>query len=200
MYRNHTIIKEAELKVLQIFLDFHKHYFAEISKKTTLTRPRTMRVLRKLTKQSILEQKPEANVKFYHFKRNNFTYTTLSLIEYNQTSSFLEKNKTLRRALEMLEENYTESLITTIFGSQVKGTQTKHSDIDLLLIKENFSKKETKEIEDIIDLINGRTGLKLSPHLMTLNEFNKKNNLAKEVIENHIIIKGAELFLKMVLE
>lgn len=200
MYKNHTPLSIAELKVLEVFLDLNRHYFAEITKKTKLTRPRTLRVLRKLTKLNILKTKTEANVKYYFLNKNPSTYFVLSLVEYNKTVNFLEKNKTLRRALEMFKEKYKDYLIMLIFGSYVKGYATKTSDIDLLLIKENISKPEIKKIENLVDIINGRTGLRISQYLMEINEFRQKRDFVKEVIENHILLEGGELFFRLVLE
>ena len=197
MYVNHTLLSDAELKVLNLFLDLNRHYFAEICKKTKLTRPRTLRALRNLVKKSILKTNMEANVKYYYLRRNNFTYSTLSACEYNKTLSFLKKHKTLKRSLDMFNES-NKSLISLIYGSYTKGYATKNSDIDLLLIKENFTKNEIKKIEDLIEIINGRTGLKISPHLMKLDEF-KENQLSKEAIENHVLLDGAELFFKLVI-
>ena len=91
-------------------------------------------------------------------------------------------------------------LIMLIFGSYVKGYAAKTSDIDLLLIKEEFSKNEIKKIEDLIEIINGRTGLKISPYLMKIDEFKQKKDFVKEAIENHILLEGAELFFRSVLE
>ena len=54
MYINHTPLNIAELKVLEVFLDLNRHYFAETTKKTKLTRPRTLRVLRRLKEINIL--------------------------------------------------------------------------------------------------------------------------------------------------
>jgi len=65
MYEKHTLLKTAEHKILELFLDLDKHYYAEICKKTKLTRPRTLRALRKLVEKSILITKTEANVKYY---------------------------------------------------------------------------------------------------------------------------------------
>jgi len=200
MYFNHTPITEAEVKILNIFLDLDRHYFAEISKRTKITRPRTMRVLRKLVKNKILETKDEANIKYYYLRKDDITYVTLSMIEYNKTKQFLKKYKTIKRALEMFKEKYDNALISLIFGSYAKNYATKESDIDLLLVKESFSKAKIKKIEDIIDLVNGRTGLRINPHLMKLDEFKERNELAKEAIENHIILNGAELFFKVVIE
>ena len=199
MYVNHTLLSLAEIKVLDVFLDLKRHYFAELIKVAKLTRPRTLRVLRKLVKQGILEIHAEANVKYYSLKKTSLVYSTLGLVEYNRSLLFLAKNKTLARALDMLKDKYADYSVMLVFGSVVKGYATKTSDTDLLLLKENVSQSDIKKIEDIIDLINGRTGLKISPYSMALEGFKKKNDLAKQVITDHILIEGAELFFRMVL-
>ncbi len=200
MYTNHTLLSQAEVKILEVFLDLKRHYFAELTKVTKLTRPRTLRVLRKLVKRGILDVKAEANVKYYSLKKTVLVNATLGIIEYNRTLLFLAKNKTLARALEMLKEKYFDYHILLIFGSVVKGYATQTSDIDLLLLKEAVSQTDIKKVEDIVGLINGRTGLKISPYFMTVDEFKKKNELAKQAIEHHILIDGAEFFYRMVLE
>jgi predicted nucleotidyltransferase len=199
MYKNHTLLSESELRILDIFLDLGRHYFAEMAKKSKLTRPRTLRALRGLEKQGFLSTKTEANVKYYSLNNIPKVWTLLSLVEYNKAENFLEKNKTLKRALVTLTEKFDQNLVIAIFGSHVKGYTTKSSDVDILLMKEQFSKPEMKKIEDLIDIINGRTGLKLSHHIMNLSEF-KKNELSREIIDKHILIEGGELFFKKVLE
>src|SRR3989338_2114336 len=199
MYVNHTMLSLPEAKILDVFLDLKRHYFAELLKLAKLTRPRTLRVLRKFVKQGILEVRTEANVKYYSLKRTSLVYATLGIVEYGRTLLFLAKNKTLARALDMFKEKYVDYSVMLIFGSIVKGYATKASDIDMLLLKENVSQGDIKKVEDIIDLINGRTGLKISPYFMALEEFKKKNDLVKQAIADHILIDGAELFLRMVL-
>ncbi len=200
MYVNHTLLSLAEVKILEVFLDLKRHYFAELLKVAKLTRPRTLRVLRKLVKQGILDVTAEANVKYYSLKRISLVYATLGVVEYSRTLLFLAKNKTLARALDMFKEKYVDYSVMLIFGSVVKGYTTRASDIDMLLLKENVSQKDIKKVEDIIDLINGRTGLKISPYFMTVEEFKKRNELAKQAITDHILIEGAELFYRLVLK
>ena len=200
MYKNHTPLNQTELKILELFLDLNKHYFAEISKKTKLTRPRTMRVLKKFTTLGILHAKIEANIKYYSLEKEPIVYSTLSIAEYNKTIKFLEKNKTIKRALKMFSSNYKDYLSMLIFGSHAKGYANKMSDIDLLLIKEKFSKRDIKKIEDLIEIINGRTGLKISPYLIKISEFNQNKAFTREIMENHIILEGGELYFKLVLK
>ncbi len=199
MYANHTLLSLPELKILEIFLDLKRHYFAELTKVTKLTRPRTLRVLRKFVKQGILEVRKEANVKYYAFKKTSIVYTVLGMVEYNRTLLFLAKKKTLARALAMFKEKCSDYEVLLIFGSLTKGYATKSSDIDVLILKEDVTQNDVKKMEEVIDLINGRTGLKISPYLMTFEEFKKRNDLAQEAIEHHILVEGAELFFRMVL-
>jgi len=199
MYVNHTMLGLPEAKILEVFLDLKRHYFAELLKVAKLTRPRTLRVLRKLVKQGILEVKTEANVKYYSLMKTSLVYSTLGVVEYGRTILFLVNNKLLSRALEMFKENYLDYSVMLLFGSVVKGYATKASDIDMLLLKESISQSDIKKVDDVVDLINGRTGLKISPSFMTLDEFKKKNELAKQAITDHILIDGAELFFRMVL-
>src|SRR3989338_4434199 len=147
MYVNHTLLGLPEARILEVFLDLKRHYFAELLKVTKLTRPRTLRVLRKLVKQGILEINAEANVKYYSLKKTSLVYSTLGLVEYNRTLLFLAKKRTLTRALEMLKEKYMDYSIMLIFGSLVKGYAAKMSDVDILLLKENVSQGDIKKIE-----------------------------------------------------
>ena len=199
LYENHTLFSDPELKIMEIFLDLKRHYFAEMAKKSELTRPRTLRALRKLERLGVLSTKIEANIKYYSLNNIPKVQVILSLVEYNKAEKFLDKNRNLNRGLDMLKEKFNQNLIIVIFGSSVEGYAIRSSDIDILLIKEQFSKSEMKKIEDVIDIINGRTGLKLSHHLMNLDEF-KKNELSQEIIEDHILIEGGELFFKNILE
>src|SRR3989344_1246067 len=125
MYVNHTLWGLTEIKLLDIFLDLKRHYFAELTRVAQLTRPRTLRVLRKLVKQGILEVSAEANVKYYSLKKTSLVYSTLGLVEYNRSLLFLVKNKTLARALDMLKEKYADYSVMLVFGSVVKGYATK---------------------------------------------------------------------------
>ena len=200
MYDKRTILSVPEEKVLEQFLDLKKHYFAEISNKTKLTRPRTLSVLKSMVEAGVLSTEKEANIKYYHINKNPSSYVLLGVVEYNRTHVFLEQNKVLKRALSTFSEKCSDYLIIIVFGSYVKNYAVSSSDIDLLLIKENITKKDVKTAEELADIVNGRTGMNISPYLMKTEEFRKGNDLTEEVHKNHILIEGAELFFRLLIE
>lgn len=198
MYENNTLLSLTEVNILEVFLDLQRHYFSELTKCTGMSKPRTLRILRKLVAQNILEVHMEAHVKYYSLKKSSSVCTVLAMIEYNRSSIFFHKNKTIKRALDLFQEKQDDSFVMLLFGSRVKGYSIQHSDVDLLFIKERVSKQDIKKGEQVSDFIHGRTGLQVSPYYMSVEEFTKKNALAKEVIDQHIILHGAEFFYRMV--
>ena len=87
------------------------------------------------------------------------------------------------------------SFIALIFGSYAKGTSSKNSDIDLMIIGE---KKREKEVERVISL------LPLDIHLIffTYEEFlsmslSKEFSVVSEVIKRNIILIGIEDYYRL---
>ena len=81
-----------------------------------------------------------------------------------------------------------------IFGSYAKGTQKKGSDLDIFII----GVCNMKEISSISQTYGIDVSVKMYPKAI----FDKKINhdiLIREVIDNHIMIKGTEELVKQVL-
>ena len=75
----------------------------------------------------------------------------------------------------------TNEKLIILFGSYAKGLARKDSDIDIYIETKNRNVK--KEIEDIHTKINVKIGT-----------FDSNSSLIKEIIKDHIIIKGIEDF------
>lgn len=83
-----------------------------------------------------------------------------------------------------------------LFGSYVRGRQTKGSDIDLMFVTNE--KKFEEEVHNVLSLLP----LKTHVLLFTEKEFKrmldaKKSNVVKEAVKNCIIIYGIESFYRM---
>ena len=141
------------------------------------------------------------------------TISILSLIEAKKLEMFAKKLKEIvRRSIKEImndAENLSEFKCIVIFGSYAKGTQTKESDLDVLVIYEPSTiavslLKDRFEyyIKGIKDFIMGvfktnelRAGVKINPIIVSGEEhremiLDKRINVAKEALSSHIILKG----------
>lgn len=87
----------------------------------------------------------------------------------------------LRQALAEVAEQIR---VAFVFGSVAKGTDTAGSDIDLMIISENFS---YNQVFSTLAPIEGKLGRTVSPTLYTPSEFQLKlaadNNFLKRIVE-----------------
>ena len=130
---------------------------------------------------------------------NEKTLALLQLSEIEKREKFYYANKELKLILEdfveTVESHHKNTVAIVLFGSYAKGTATKESDIDILLIS-----KEKIEIEKITKEIYAKYGKEVIPITMILNDFKKQKDMAliKEIMENHYILYGVENFVKLV--
>jgi len=146
-------------------------------------------------------------------KRRPVTYCRVNLkgntalyayIENIRTSRFFEKHKEIELLINDLTAKITLPYFTLIlFGSYVKGTESKKSDLDtLIIIPERIFEKET---EAAIGSIQHISPVGIHETILTNSEFlellkQKKPNVAWEAIDNRIVPYGAEALLKMLAE
>ena len=199
MTKNYTkkMFGKVEASILELYLSGRQHYLSEICRKTRLARPSVLRTLKKFEKLKILKIKNIGNIKLYTLNKNKHSISLISLLEYEKTENFLNKNPKIKTAVELFIEK-ERPIIAIIFGSYSKGKAIKGSDLDLLLVKD-FKKNNIKKLEELSGLAYGRTGINISPVLMKLDDMRKRNVFVKEIIEAHYIIKGAELFYEELL-
>ena len=85
--------------------------------------------------------------------------------------------------------------MVVVFGSYAKGTQRKDSDVDVLVLS-----PFNADLSDVQRFY----GIKASIKEFTDEEFKEalmgKDFLIEEVIKNHILLVGSDLFVMMVLE
>jgi predicted nucleotidyltransferase len=71
--------------------------------------------------------------------------------------------KSVRKYLNCLKENGFNVSFAILFGSQVTGTATKFSDIDLIVVSADFDKKIKCRTLDKLWQIAGRTDYRIEP-------------------------------------
>ena len=90
----------------------------------------------------------------------------------------IKKYPRLRNILDKIRKDNRIKL-AILFGSYAKGTIDKSSDVDIFI--------ETNDLKIKKDLENFDSKLSVK-----IGEYNKENNLIKEIERNHVILKGFE--------
>jgi predicted nucleotidyltransferase len=130
---------------------------------------------------------------------NEKTLALLQLAEIEKVKQFYAVNKGLKLILEdfveLMKSQLKNRVIVVLFGSYAKGTATKESDIDILLIS-----KGKIDVEKITREIYAKYGKEITPIVMTPNDFKKQMEkaLIKEIIKDHYILYGVENFINLV--
>ena len=144
-----------------------------------------------LEKEGIIGLKKVGNTVICSFndKFNDFVFKA----EYLRREDLFKKKDFL-----VIYNNLAElkiPFIALVFGSQVKGTATKHSDIDLLIIS---SDEEAKRISDSLHLLS--YNLHITP--VTYESFirmakSKEFTVVSEAIKKNIILVGMEDYYRL---
>ncbi|HIH12831.1 TPA: hypothetical protein HA242_03855 [Candidatus Woesearchaeota archaeon] len=159
-------------------------YGRELAKelKTSLTRVQS--VLNELRNINVVDYKIEGKNHLYFIKKNLSSKSFILNAENYKLVKLLGKHPKLEPILNDIIEKSKCSLIL-LFGSYAKGIPSVDSDIDVYVETTSFKTKE--EIEKIYDLISVKIG-----------KFNTNDLLIKEIMKNHIIIKGGEEYYEKI--
>jgi len=155
-------------------------HLREIARTLSESHSTVLRKINELIKENALDFKKEGKNKVFFIKNN------LKAKNYIHSAEIYKLNKLLRRypeltiILEDIKRNFKKGMII-LFGSYAKGNPKSDSDIDIYI--------ETKDnkIKNKLEQINSKLSIKCG-------EFDTNSLLIKEIIKNHIIIRGVEDF------
>jgi len=155
-------------------------HIREISRKLKVNHMSIKRIMDKLFERNILDFRTDGKNKIFFLKENLGTRNLRIIYEVYKKIEIVRKYPLLRTIFEKIEKNKNIKM-ALLFGSYAKERSHSKSDIDIYL--ETKSLKLKKEIE----MINSKISVKIG-------KFNKENLLIKEIIDNHVIIKGFEKY------
>ncbi|MBI5881320.1 nucleotidyltransferase domain-containing protein [archaeon] len=187
---------KSQPKIIKFFADHKDEHFSinSVAKFLKLNYRIAFEEIKKLESDETLAVKKFGNTNQCSF---NYHFNEKVLTVENEKRDSLLKNKDIKALYDRLIGLKNPFFICLVFGSYAKGSQTKHSDIDLCIITDNEEVK--RKAEQII-----RT-LPLKIHLLsfTTKEFasmlkTTDQNVGKEIVKNNIILKDVESFYEMV--
>ena len=174
-------ISNIELEILGLFTKSYdkQYYIRETSKILNISSRTSLLNLNKLEKKGILESYTKGKIRLFKIKESFLAKNYFLLVEQYKLVKFLEKNNKIKEVVKKLTLLIKGTAI--IFGSYAKFRAKKDSDIDIYIETKNRNIK--KQIENIHSKISVKIGL-----------FDVKSNLIKEIIKNHVIVRGVEDF------
>ena len=155
-------------------------YGREIAKELDISLTTIQRSLLELERKNILDIEIQGKNKIFSLKKNLMARNHIFNAENYKLVKLLSHYPELGPVITDVLGKSKSSLVI-LFGSYAKFSANKNSDIDIYLDTLNI--KEKKEIEMVNSKINAKIG-----------KFDINSLLIKEIIRNHVIIKGVEEF------
>ena len=146
--------------------------------KTSLTRVQL--VLSELRDYNILDYKVEGKNHIYFIKKNLVSKAYVLNAENYKLAKLLRKYAFLEPLFKDIVEKYPNILIM-LFGSYAKFVPKEDSDIDV------YVHTSDEKVKEVIKGFHDNLSIKIG-------EFNKKDLLVQEIIRDHIIIQGGEIY------
>lgn len=177
-------LTDKELSILSYFYKYKTGHVRKIKGVAKLSEHTLLKYLKELEKKNILNSKEEGNLKIFEINHDNslvkiffsyFDILRLNNLEYRRKRAieeFLVRIKDIKIPYFIL-----------LFGSTSKENYTKYSDIDLIVVYDNYDKNLKDKIDSLVKNTLAETGLKINFILMSLKEFVKE----KENIENYAL-------------
>lgn len=173
-----TQIKISYVSEVLLYLLNKEMHGRELAKdlKTSLTRVQS--ILNDLRNVNVLDYNVEGKNHIYFIKKNLVSRSFILNAENYKLAKILIRYPVLEPIFQDIIEKSRCGLII-LFGSYAKGIPKENSDIDIYIETTSFKTKE--EIKKIYDLLSVKIG-----------KFNPDDMLMKEIMKNHVIIKGGE--------
>ena len=184
--------RNKELEVIALYLENYagRFYLRQISKLANLPLKTCQNVVGVLEKEKIVKSKVEGKNKYFSLNLDNIqTKSYLLQAEIYTADKFLKKHPSFKTFLKSVHTS--ASLI--VFGSYAKSTAGKDSDIDMLVLSD-------KKQDLPFHLLPYET------HLLTMEEetfknvLEKKEGIAKEIEENHVILNNPSYYVNLLWE
>ena len=168
-----------EMDIIELLLKVDNHVRG-IAKKLNEPHSTILRKLNNLKKEDVIDSRKEGKNKIFFLKKNLLSKNYILQAELHKLTKILRHNPELSIIFEEILKKTDEKLIV-LFGSYAKGLAKKDSDIDIYI--ETQSRSVKKIVEEIHSKINVKIGA-----------FDTKSPLIKEIIKDHVIIRGIEVF------
>ena len=178
-YKPEGLERNFKLEIVGELLRGPNHARA-IAKKLGTNHVLVTRRLRELQNDNAADYREEGKNKAYFLKKSLEAKSLVLMYESHSLSRMLKKYPALRAITEKIQKD-AKIRLAVLFGSYAKGLAKPDSDIDVFI--ETVDREVKQRIAD--------TSTKLS---VKIGSFDLSSPLVKEIVKNHVILKGVEVF------
>lgn len=181
--------------IASFFPEAEEMTIKEIQERVEYSYERVNSALKSLSEKKIVIEKQKGKTLVYSLDLHNL-YAEIGFGSYSldREIDFIKKHKTVYKAIQEVE-NHPFSWSVILFGSYSKGTETKQSDVDLIV---TCIPRKEKEVEDFVKSLKHKYGINFSPVVLPMHEFLniKKDNpeLWHDLKRYGIVFKGGDSF------
>ncbi|MEK6927135.1 MAG: nucleotidyltransferase domain-containing protein [Nanoarchaeota archaeon] len=176
-------LDELEINIISYLFSEPAH-IRKIEREIGISHSTILRKIGGMEKKGLIDYLSLGRNKQYFVKKTLRTRKVLEIVESFKVFSLLKKHPFLEPLfMEMLKK--CDSKMIILFGSYAKGISKEESDIDIYVETDNVHVK--KRLEEINSKISVKVG-----------DFDTNSLLIKEIIKNHIVLRGADRFYEQV--
>jgi len=209
-----NFLNKYEKQIIELLIQ-NDRSLSEISKVIGISKPATSKLLKKLEEQKLIKGEYEINsigrtiryslqpfqLLFSIDPQNKFiiSFKADEPIDTNYlylgNIKQIEFRNDIREYLAKITKSHINRYLIILYGSVAQGIGTRKSDIDLLLLKNEWSKKERDKILNLLASASDKCNFQVKPVFKNTKEFEKNDKLLqKEIIKHGIVLfeKGSQ--------
>jgi predicted nucleotidyltransferase len=158
--------------------------------------------IKKFVNFEILEEKKAGNVILYNINLKSLKTRSYSGF-VSESIAWNKKHIPFNEIIKIVKKIPTKFFIFIITGSYSKQTQNTNSDLDIVIIVDDYM--ETKKVYSQIKSLCELSIPKIHPYAFKQSEFlqmlvNNEENYGKEIVKNNLIFFGAETYYSIINE
>ena len=179
MVQNRNNIGNLDFEIILLLLRGEKH-LRGIAAQLNRSHSTVFRRLNNLQKENVLDYKKEGKNKVFFIKKHLQAKNYVLNAERYKLIKLLKNYPEVGIVVEEIIQKCQEKFIV-LFGSYAKFNAKRDSDIDV------YIETKSRKVKENVEIINSKIRAKIG-------KFDLDSNLIKEVIKDHIILKGSEGF------
>lgn len=191
-YLEQILGNKGTISILRTMVKYRGKIFTvrSLAKEANVTHNEAALIIDDLEKVGIVRIQPVGRA--YQLQLNEKNYAIKKIIEPILDA----EKKTFEELLRILKKrlNTKKIISAALFGSISKGKEEKESDIDLLLVSNDFdyaNSVASDAAEEVLETFHS----KISPIIFSEKEFlsKKSSNLIRSIVTNHTMVCGKDL-------